>query len=225
MQSTLAETLINVPRINKSGYSVLTALSQNIKSKLSRYFELLREHKDAVWVLIKAILQQTVHRMHPRKHPQVTTNTKHTRNFKQEGKARDSVQVTVSQENCVSSTTDDRLVWDNFGDPRLLNVNSQVPVVENSCEVCDIQEKYYSLSLSSFSTTMPESGADSFNTASHFSKPSTSLPQKTNVYPDGLSPDLAEGYFLPHDNITSVGLDGFQPKDSPHAKRLKGLCH
>lgn len=56
----------------------------SIKSVLSRYFEPPREHKDALWVLVKVLLQQTVHRMHPGRHPQVTMNTEHTHNFKQD---------------------------------------------------------------------------------------------------------------------------------------------
>ncbi|KAK8388869.1 hypothetical protein O3P69_020666 [Scylla paramamosain] len=113
--------------------------------------------------------------------------------------------------------------WDNPDTPGLLSVNTQVPVVEESCEVCDVQEEYCSPRLSPFSPLTPESGADSFSTAkSHFSSnPPTSLLPRTNVSPDSSSPDLAEGYFLPRDNVTSVGIDSFRSRDSHTPGGLK----
>ncbi|XP_045136074.1 uncharacterized protein LOC123519018 isoform X2 [Portunus trituberculatus] len=94
--------------------------------------------------------------------------------------------------------------WENLDNLGVLNVNAQVPVMED----CHDEDKYCSPGLSPYSPVTPESGADSFNTAkSHLSKSSSSLPTKTHVSPDARRV---------HNIIklqTSVGLDTFRPGD------------
>ncbi|XP_045136075.1 uncharacterized protein LOC123519018 isoform X3 [Portunus trituberculatus] len=76
--------------------------------------------------------------------------------------------------------------WENLDNLGVLNVNAQVPVMED----CHDEDKYCSPGLSPYSPVTPESGADSFNTAkSHLSKSSSSLPTKTHVSPDGHTKD------------------------------------